>query len=364
MKVLQAITLSERGGAQKHVGDLSRALIARGHLVHLTTSGDGPLISELREAGAEVHVQPSLVREVDPRRDLRALREMRALVASVAPDVVHGHSSKAGLLARLAAASRGVPSLYTAHGFVFLEPLPRARRVAYLAIEAVGGRAGTRLITVSERDAEAARRYRLTAGRRIVTIPNGFDPPGPVQPWPPVEPFRFATVANAYPTKGLPVLVEAVRQTADRPYEVLVAGDGPERRDLEERSRGLPIRWLGRLTDVGPLLASCHATLLPSLKEGWPYAVLEAMGAGRAVIASDVGGIRDQLGGGQAGWLVPPQDPSALAAAIAAAVADPQEVEARGRRGRARLEERFSVGPMVDAVLAQYDEVVRARKRR
>jgi glycosyltransferase involved in cell wall biosynthesis len=362
MKVLQAVTLSERGGAQRHVADLARELVRRGHEVHVATSGTGPLVDEARAAGAEVHVQPDLVRELDLRRDAAAFRGLRALVARLRPDVVHGHSSKAGFLARAAAASRRVPAVYTAHGFVFLEPLPRARRAAYLAVEAAGGRAGKRLIAVSERDAEAARRYRLAPAARIVTIPNGYDPPTAPAPFPTGGTFRFAVVANPYPTKGLPVLLDALERLAPAAsFEVLVAGDGPMRAGLEARSAGLPVRWLGAVDDVPALLASAHAAVLPSLKEGWPYAVLEAMGAARAVIATDVGGVPVQLGGDEAGWVVPPGDAGALARALSAALADPAEARRRGRRGYERLRERFPLAAMADAVLGQYEEVVRGR---
>lgn len=367
LTVLQVVTLSERGGAQRHVADLTKGLLLRGHRVHVAAGGSGPLIGEVSRVGAEVHPQPHMVRDISPARDAAALRDLLRLIRRTRPDVVHAHSSKAGLLARVAARLRGVPSVYTAHGFVFLEPLARGRAASYRWIERVGAMCGNRLITVSARDARAAVAQRVARPGEVVVIPNGLDPPGDPSVAPPPFPFRFAAIANAYPTKGLDVLIEAVRRLGAlglSDVEVLVAGDGPERGSLIERARGLPVRFLGEISDVDDLLSSVQASVLPSRKEGWPYAVLESMAAARPVIATDVGGIAEQLDGDRCGWLVPSGDAVALANAMVEAASRPDECTVRGARGYERLRSRFTASEMVDRIEREYRSLLAANDRR
>jgi glycosyltransferase involved in cell wall biosynthesis len=361
LKILHVVTLSERGGAQRHVGDVAAAQVARGHDVHLACAPGGPLIAEARAAGVTVHEQPSMVRDIKPIADVVELARLARLIGRVRPDIVHGHSSKAGLLARLAARRRGVPSVYTAHGFVFLEPLGRAKRQIYLWVERLGARAGSRVIAVSRRDAEAAIAKRIVRADGITVIPNGYRPPGPPPSLPVGKPVRFLAIANPYPTKGLDVLIDAVRGIAGLPIAVEIAGDGPLRASLESRAAGLPVRFLGRIEDVPAALAAAHVSVLPSRKEGWPYAALEAMGAGRPVIATDVGGLSEMLDGAACGWIVPPGDAGALAAAMRAAIADPEEVARRGAAAHRRVIDRFTVESMVDRIGEEYARAVGTR---
>lgn len=365
LRILQVVTLSERGGAQRHVADLTRALLAREHEVHVASSPGDYLLPLVQGAGAVVHVHPSLRRDIRPIADLMALFHLIGTIRRVRPDIVHAHSSKAGLLARVAARLCRAPSLYTAHGLVFLEPLSRLRRAVYLAMERIGGRCGDRIIAVSERDADAARRFRLAPPSDVVVVPNGYQAVRAPTPPPATPPFRFAVVANPYPTKGLDVLLAALRdpRLATIPIDVAIAGDGPDRMRLENEGDGLPVTFLGRVEDVDGLLTRSHALVMPSRKEGWPYAVLEAMAAGRPAIVTDVGGMAGQIGGHTGGWVVPPDDAEELAGAMAAAAADPNEAARRGDAAYRRLVERLGVDEMVDKIEAEYRAVVGRRRR-
>lgn len=365
-RVLLVVTLSERGGAQRHVADLARGLIDRSYEVHLACAAGGPLVEEVQAFGARIHIQPHLKREISFIQDVRELVQLVKLIRAVGPDLVHAHSSKAGFLARCAARLCRVPSLYTAHGLVFLEPLGRLRRAGYLAMERLGGIAGSAVIAVSERDADAARRYKLARGDGIVTIPNGYTPGRSVQEPPPTPPFRFGVIANAYPTKGLDVLLRAARGEVlrDLDFEVVVAGDGPDLPWLIRAAVSLPVTFSGFVDDVGSFLDRCHAVVQPSYKEGWPYSVLEAMAAARPVIATDVGGVPNQIDGEECGWIVAPGDPDGLARAMAAAVTSPREAARRGRAGRARLESQFSLSKMLDSVEETYARIAPTDNKR
>ncbi len=149
--------------------------------------------------------------------------------------------------------------------------------------------------------------------------------------------------------KGVEVLLEALArpELASRSARLLVAGDGEHRARLERRARDLGlgdrVRFLGRRDAGGVrrLLAGARALVVPSIYEGMPLVVLEAMEAGLPVVASAVSGIPEVVVDGETGWLVPPEDPVALAAALERALADPEESARRGAAGRRRLDARF-----------------------
>lgn len=148
--------------------------------------------------------------------------------------------------------------------------------------------------------------------------------------------------------KGVEVLLEAMTRLGRRsdlpgPPALLVAGDGEHRRALERRARELGlndrVRFLGRRSpqQVQQLLARCRALVVPSIYEGMPLVVLEAMAAGKPVVASAVSGIPEVVLDGETGWLVPPEDPETLAAALAEVVGRPEEAQRRGEAGRRRV---------------------------
>lgn len=149
--------------------------------------------------------------------------------------------------------------------------------------------------------------------------------------------------------KGVELLLEAVsRLAAEAPDLTLaIVGDGERRASLERASRRLGledrVRFVGRqgAREVRELLARCRALVVPSTYEGMPLVVLEAMEAARPVVASGVSGIPEVVSDGETGWLVPPEDAAALAAALLAMWRDPREAARRGRNGKARLEARY-----------------------
>jgi glycosyltransferase involved in cell wall biosynthesis len=160
--------------------------------------------------------------------------------------------------------------------------------------------------------------------------------------------------------KGHRFLVEAVPKVRDAIF--ILAGDGPERDALEEQVRLLAVedrvRFLGYRSDIPELLANSDALVLPSLYEGLPLAVLEAMAAGKPVVATSVGGTDEAVVDGETGFLVPPRDSDALAAAIRRVIQDDVLAQRLGANGRARVAAHFRVEAMVQQVAGVYDEVL------
>jgi glycosyltransferase involved in cell wall biosynthesis len=358
MRVLMVITRGEAGGAQVHVLELVRGLQDRVELA-VVVGDDGFLAGELRELGVDVRVLPTLRREIDLGVDRRCLRQLRALIRSVRPHLVHTHSTKAGLLGRAAAWREGVPAMHTAHAWSFSDGLPR-RRVAFAApIEALAGRFTRRFVVVSEADREIALRYRVAREEQLRVVHNGV-PDTPHRAEPGDGPPVIAMVARMAAPKDHLLLIRALAGVRE-PFQLLLIGDGPDRSEIERtiEERGLVgrVELAGVSDEVPRLLAGAWIATLISRQEGFPLAVLEAMRAGLPVIASDVGGVREAVEDGVTGLLVPRGDEAALRAALTRLLADAALRRAMGAAGRRAYEARFTAAQNVAGTEAVYREL-------
>jgi glycosyltransferase involved in cell wall biosynthesis len=189
---------------------------------------------------------------------------------------------------------------------------------------------------------------------------TGFENVRPVRV---AEPPVVLTIARLDAQKGLPVLLEAAASLPGVSF--VVAGDGPEGPALAQRAKELGVhervRFLGYRRDIAELLAGCDVFALPSLNEGLPLAVLEAMASHRPVVASAIPGINEVVVEGQTGLLVAPGDSAALAEAIGSVLADPQLGQRLGAAGRLRVESTFSAEAMTRGVIAIYEELLGPR---
>jgi glycosyltransferase involved in cell wall biosynthesis len=205
--------------------------------------------------------------------------------------------------------------------------------------------------------ATAAELVRDYGARRVEVLPNatgGLAPSGPLERVPEDGEGYFLFVGRLRIRKGVEVLFEALRSLAAdyrdlAPPRLLIAGDGEHRAALEAKAGELglaasgAVSFLGRCgaPRVAGLLAGAAALVVPSTYEGMPLVVLEAMAAGVPVVASRVSGIPEVVLDGETGWLVPAEDPGALASALAEVLAEPGEAKRRGEAGRQRVAERY-----------------------
>ncbi|MBE0467024.1 MAG: glycosyltransferase family 4 protein, partial [Candidatus Desulforudis sp.] len=173
------------------------------------------------------------------------------------------------------------------------------------------------------------------------------------------------TVARLAPQKGVEYLLRAGAELAGagRPVHLVIVGDGPLREMLtrEAISLGADVLFLGHRPDAAALMAAFDLFALPSVTEGLPLALLEAMAGGCPVVATRVGGVPEAVVDGTTGWLVPPADPAALAAAVAAALDDPVRRAELAAAGRERVRQVFTDARMVEKTLAVYREALEAR---
>lgn len=370
VRLFQVITRMARGGAQRVVLELLSRL-PREEFAQTLVCGadDGALLPEARAAGAEVILVPELVREIRPRADLAAWARLAALFGRRRPDVVHAHTYKAGMLAAVAARWAGVPTvILSPHGHVFasgarIPGVPeRGWKLRLLRWVTSAAQAWAHRVTaLSEEDRRQQVALGLGAASRYVVVPNGIDADRYGAPGPRLFPGRpvVGAVGRFSPEKGHGVLVAAfarVRATLPEARLVLVGYGGEEAALREAAARaGVAdaVTFAGERASF-EVLPSFDLFVQPSLYESQGLAILEAMAAGRPVIATDVGGVRDVIRDGQTGLLVPAGDAAALAAAIVSLAGAPERAGALAVRARADVRERFSVDRMVAAYARLY----------
>ncbi len=377
LRVLQVVTRMVRGGAQQVVLDLLERL-PRGSYRQALVCGAGSadeaaLLPRAERAAEEVIRVPGLVREVRPRADAAAVARLGALFRRRRPDVVHAHTYKAGVTASVAARLAGVPAVvFTPHGHIFARgsripgvPEGGRRLAALLWITRAAQCFAHRVTALSTADLEGQLALGLAPRSKYCVVRNGIDvdrfaaPPrrdlsgGPV----------IGAVGRFTEEKGHTHLVEAfARARVALPGARLVlVGYGELEADLRQRATSLgldgAVRFAGE-RDSAEMLPGFDLFVQPSLYESQGLAILEAMAAGRPVVASDVGGVRDVVQEGETGLLVPPADPAALAGAIVRLARSPDLASSMADRARARVRELFTLDRMVEAYARLYRQIL------
>jgi glycosyltransferase involved in cell wall biosynthesis len=367
VKIAYVVTRSDPiGGVQVHVRDLAVSLRNQGHDATVMIGGGGPFVDALRATGIRVVTLPHLTVPISPVSDIRALREIHAGLRDLQPDLIAVHSSKAGILGRLAGRSLGIPTLLTAHGWNFTPGIAAIPAAMYRLIERSAGSLAARIITVSEFDRQLALEARLASEARVVTVHNGMpDIPSGHMAHPELTPVKLMMVARFGAQKDHPTLLRALAGLRHLAWELDLIGEGPLMREMETLATSLEIhdrvRFLGQRLDVDQILAGAQVSLLVTNWEGFPLSILEAMRAGLPVIASSVAGIGEAVTDGETGYLVPRGDVDCLRERIERLLTDPGLRLRLGRGGRARYERHFTLEHFVARTLAVYEEVLAER---
>jgi glycosyltransferase involved in cell wall biosynthesis len=356
------------GGLFRHVIDLARGQAARGHRVGViadSSSGGAraeATLAELAQALALGITRVPMSRQIGVR-DAPALAHVSRRAAEVAADVIHGHGAKGGAYARLAHSARAVRA-YTPHGGSLHYRWDTPAGFFYLAAErAMMSR--TDLFLFESRyglDAFCAKIGNPGRGAQVVHNGVGADEFAPISIDQAASDLVF--IGELRHLKGVDVLIAAIAQLARESHgaTATIVGEGPDRAEFEQAATPLgdAVRFVGALP-ARSAFARGRLLIVPSRAESLPYVVLEAAAAGMPLIATNVGGI-PEIFGPDAGELVPPGDPAALARAISGVLAKPQNVAAAAVRLQQRVREAFSTDAMTQAVLAAYQETL-ARKQ-
>lgn len=376
MRVLHVIEATI-GGTRRHVVDVVRAQVARGLEVGLVSAAlREPAFErdreELRRAGARCFDLP-MERSIRPGRDLAHLLALERLLLRERPDVVHTHSSKAGVLGRLASMQADVGArVHTPHTFAFLfrSMFGPAKRGLFRSIETYLSAASAAVIAVSAGEAETMAGSGVVPSARVRTVPNGIDP-RPFEAAVPLD-LEALGVPRSAPSacvvgllnvaKGQDLALAALARPGLEALHLVLAGHGEELAALRALAVQLGVadraHFLGWRDDAPRLIAACDLVLLPSRWEGMPYIVLEAMAAAKPVVATRVDGARELVVPGVTGELADVEDTTDLARAVAAVLRrTPAERAALGLAARARVNAGFTLDTLADGLLAVYDEV-------
>lgn len=361
--VMLVITRAHQGGAQTHVRDLF-PFRSRAHIT-VVAGEDGDLQAEARARGLDTHVIPSLQVPLNPRQDLQAFYDLWRLMRRVQPDLVHLHSSKAGLLGRLAARLAGIRTVFTAHGWAFTDGVSPRRKALALLSERLVAPFTDRVITVSNFDRELALRLRLLPAARVRAVHNGI-PDDPLAPHHSNSmeghgaALRAVMVARFSSQKDQDLLVRAVQQVPG--VQLSLVGEG-ERLDevrqlVQELNLTDRVHFLGNRTDVPELLAQHDVFCLCSNYEGFPISTLEAMRAGLPTLLSDVGGSAEAVLEGQTGRVLPRGDLNAWVKALQEMNNNPEHRQAMGEAARAHYRKHFTSGKMLSEIWSIYEELL------
>lgn len=365
MKIVYVLTQSnDIGGASVHLLDLASAVQAQGHEVVILVGGDGIFHSRARAAGLVTEPLQHLVRQIHPLHDLQCVLELRRVLKRHQPDLVHLHSTKAGVVGRLVARMLGLPVIFTAHGWAFTDGVSARQAALYCHIEKFMARFANRIIAVSDYDRQLALNAGVGSPALITTIHNGM--PSVTVSSPPTAHKnavpRIIMVARFDAPKNQKDLLLALHSLKDQPWQLELVGDGA----LLAQTRALAdylgladrVEFPGTCNDVAERLARSDIFALVSNWEGLPLSVLEAMRAGLPVVASDVGGVSEAVIAGETGLLAARADTTTLAAHLKSLLDSPDTRQKMGQAGRARFESGFTFGQMLDNTMAVYRDVL------
>jgi glycosyltransferase involved in cell wall biosynthesis len=387
IKIIHIITRLDMGGSAQNTLQTCQQLSCKYQILlayglskesKMTGSEKGAVeigLEKLRETGGRTIAVPPLVRRIRPVKDLQALCALVRIMRRESPDIVHTHTSKAGILGRLAAGIVRAPHIvHTPHGHVFYGHFGRTLSWIFLRLEKLFARFTDRLVSLSEGESKDYAELSVYPADKIVKIHSGVD----------VRRFESGSVniidkqrslgigpigccigfvGWLLPIKGPMHLLRAMKYVWQDFGDAHLVFVGKGDLDIDLRAEALKInqngtvKFLGWRNDIDEIMQIFDIFTLPSLNEGMGRVLVEAMAAGKPIVASNVGGIPDLVKPGENGLLVPPGDEKALADSIKRLIKNPEEAKLMGRNGRRRCRQ-FSLTSMVAKIDGLYADLV------
>ena len=377
-RVLRIFSRLNIGGPSLHVIHLSSGLGDYGFetrlVVGTTEPHEGDLLDLAKERGVNLRVFPELGRAIRPLNDLRALFGLYQFIRRERPAIVHTHTAKAGALGRVAALMARVPVVvHTYHGHVLSGYFHPLTSLFFRGVERALAHGTDTLLTVSDSVKGDLGRLGVAPESRIRVLPLGLD----LQPLTRLLPRGtlrkeanwgddtriVGIVGRLVPIKDLDTFIDAAAILASTRDDVrfAVVGDGEERARLEARAASVPghrIHFFGWRKDTAAVFGDLDLVVNTSLNEGTPVALIEALAAGRPVVATAVGGTPDLLEGGRSGVLVPARSPVETARAVHAILNSPSASPRTAAERQAMVLERYSVARLLHDMAALYRELL------
>jgi len=397
IKVLRIIARLNIGGPAIHTILLTHYLdtdIETKLVVGEISKGEESMDYLLKQYNIKPLYINTLKREISFVADLSSVLYIYKIIKKFKPDIVHTHTAKAGTVGRSAAilynllhfkhGKKRIRLVHTFHGHVFRGYFNRALTLVFIWIERIAAIFTDRIIAVSDalKD-ELVNKYKIASDKKIRVIYNGYE----------LDPFLrinepqnvtgakdrtsaketvVAAVGRLIPIKGHKFLISGFNKLKIR-ARLVIAGDGILRNELEELTKKLglseKVEFIGYKKNIVPVYEDIDIFVLTSLNEGAPSAVIEALAAAKPVIATDVGGVSDLLGGKitslkkdvylcERGILIPPSDDEAVAAAIRYLAANQETARQIGITGRRFVEKFFTVNRLANDMILFYRDVI------
>jgi len=379
LKVLHVITRLDKGGSSKVLLGLTEGLKARGlDVVIITGESLEPeeSIDGFREmTGIPIHIIPELKREISLKKDLSTLFALIKAIKRESPDILHTHTSKAGILGRLAGRLCRVRNIiHTPHGHIFYGYFGRIRTWFFFQIERLASHLCDRIITITSLEKRDYIRLKVAKEDKLIPIHCGINLKEYVESdSESIDIKRELMIDQTTLLIGWVGRLEAVKgcfdfldacKMAEKDFPMarfLMVGDGALRKEIEAEVRKGTLNnkffILGYRKDIPRIMKGIDIFCLTSLNEGLGIVLIEAMAAGKAVIATDVGGVSEVILDGKTGILVPPGNPEAVAIAIKRLLSDTGLRSSLGRAGRERAR-LFDREEMIEKTLSLYEELI------
>ncbi|MEU0481183.1 glycosyltransferase [Streptosporangium sp. NPDC006013] len=355
------------GGAEKQLSLLARELCGRGIEAHVfVLSKGGPHEASLRDAGVEVHHLGFSRRPSGSAAlvgNLRAFAHLVKLLKQLRPDVLHGFLYESYVLGSIAARLARVPVVVAGRRTQgYLKPRPRWYTALEKAVTGITDHVIANAVAVAEGTCKVER----VPSHKVSVIYNGL----PASAFEPAKPENIDTalpmvlcVARLSTNKGHRFLIDAAALLSrdGHPCTFVLVGDGAERKRLQRHVNelGVDVRFIGFHTNIEGFLARADVVVLPSISEGLSNAVMEAMAAGRPIVATRVGGTPELLEG--RGILAPPSDPAALAEGIARLLDDPELAVSLGAAARVWARKNLDMDVITEEHINLYHQLMKAR---
>jgi len=387
-KILRVITRLNIGGPAIHAVLLSSELNKNGSYRDILVCGkvsesEGDMMYLAQSKGLKPIVIPELSREISLKKDIKAFFSLLRILREERPDIIHTHTAKAGTLGRLAAVFSRVPvKVHTFHGHIFDGYFSPVRAKFFLWIERFLALFTDRVITVSKRvEEEVIGELKVADKKKSVVVSLGLEFEKFVDCWKQKGEFRkslgldkdtalVGIVGRLVPIKNHKMFLDIAKMVKDkmpeRKIRFIIVGDGESRSYLERYTVSLGLKehviFTGWVKELAPVYADLDIIALTSLNEGTPVSLIEAMAAGKPVISTDVGGVKDVLEDGLAGIVVKSMDIEAFSTRLMALLKDDEMRHKIGAAGKEAVIKKYSKERLVRDIKSLYAGLISKTK--
>jgi len=379
VRILHVITRMVKGGAQENTLLTILGLRKKGYHVDLITGptygAEGEIETKAKQKGIDLIKVSSLLRNISPLNDIISLIRLYFIIKKGRYHIVHTHTSKAGVVARLAAKLAGVSVIvHTPHGHIFHSYFGWTLTEIFLNLERIFSKFTDKIITLTDNCKQEHIDLNIADSSKFLTVHSGVEVDRFLNPSKDMLNTNnlsihngkkvVGTVTRLVPVKGVKYFLDSIHQILKEYPDVrfLIVGDGWQKADLEHKmiEEGLidNVTFSGVRDDVPELMSGMDLFVLPSLNEGMGRVLVEAGIMGKACIATKVSGIPELIEDGRTGLLVQPKDSSGLAKGILKLLKDPDLADKMGKAAREKMLNGFSSDIMVERIDGLYKDLL------